>query len=185
MSKKTEPEKVEIKSFDDLQDALKPFIERVNEAKKRIKNFQDSLGVYEVRYETCERKLTELLKKAEDLIGQGQPMKLNDAIFAGKAEKKDLEQWISQLGDSILQGQAALETVQKELDGKFFEGVASLRIVEMEKVNHLFSQIKTEWTGYTSQVRDLASKLGIKIPSYSHDSLYYTRIGEELFLGPK
>ncbi len=172
--KKTEPEKIiQIKTFDDLQTSLRPFIEKVIEAKKKITNLQRGLSEYQTKFEAIEKKVTSLVKEAGQTVGEGKIFEASDVLLATKRQKEDLEGWISQVQDEMLpQAQGAMGDAIKELRSKILEGIDLVESSYVERVQGLYDEIEAVKNEYVTRAQGLIKEHGITLASYEAIRIY-------------
>lgn len=174
MSKKVETEvKNGVNPFDAFQESLKPFIERLNECKRKHDNLKRGLNAYNEKLWAVQERLTLLVKKSEELLSEGQEIKFNDSVFAVKAEQKDLEQWIRQIElESLPAAKESIDQAQADLERAFWNGLDVVKGSYCGTLEEIYGRVEAIWVGYTNQTQKLLAELNIKVPSYSMDRIY-------------
>lgn len=172
---KKEPEA--ITTFLQLDAALKPFVSKVSENKKKIENLTKGLQEYETKFFAIEAKLTQLLKESEQALSEGKGIRFSDAIFSTRQEKEDLSGWINQIQNETLPAaKAALETAIKELSQKFLEEINPLRLSYLERVRVIYAQGDAIWDSYLMEtktmMREMQEKHDISFPLWEIDQLF-------------
>lgn len=148
MKRENESKPIEIKSTGDFEKALQPYVDRRNEAEKRLKNLVDGLARYQGRLNEISHKLTEAIKDVQDdprakidnaLTLRQERDVLNDIVNDLRANgipkaEADLKQANLELGTNL---KILLEPLRQQFSARMSEGLSQAGAVSNEWAKYL------------------------------------------------